>query len=319
MKDLDARLRSGAPRPHRKLRANFTTTTLAVIEEGKKEPRYRPKWKEYIQVKILHKPLVATAAFAATLIIGGSAYAAVGGISGIRALFSGETTLANGDRIVKVDTQECPHIDAFNITNKARTSHDPIYYRIKAASKLTNSQVVDIVQGTCAADAEGQLGTSIMADIQNRPENKNQLVGGYANSVVTALSPTQLTVSYDMPVAYTNGVTQYRHATQTFTHIDPNAVVIYSGAKYSLSTLKVGDHIGITYRATGDALAHSETTAPDQVNTDEATVVVVSKLSKTMQDYYAYQRYNGSEFERVAPCDKDPSGYCDAATYLDQK
>jgi hypothetical protein len=319
MNNLDARLRRSMAAPRRPLHANFTTQTLAKLESETTEPKYRPKWKEFIPVKLFSKPLFAASAAVAVVALGGSAYAAVGGISGIRALFAGETQLHNGARIVKVATENCPHINAFNITNKNRTPHDPVYYRIKPGSKLTNQQVVDTVQGSCEADAEGVNNGTIARAVAEQPENKNKLVGGYADSTISALSKDSITLTFDMPYGTPENVYTLRHIVQTFNHIDPAVTVIYNGTTIPFETLKIGDHVAISYRATGDALAHSETMPQDKLDTNQAAVVIITKLSKHMQDYFTYTKYNGKEFEQVAPCDKDPSGYCDAATYLDQK
>jgi hypothetical protein len=305
MNDIDSRLRHSGSKPNRELGADFTINVLASLD---KKPGRRPKWKEYIQVKF-HKPAIVTAAFVATLVAGGSAYAAVGGVSGVRALFGGQKDLDGGARIVQVDTQHCPHIDSFNVTDPNRTAHGSYYYRIKAGSKFTNQQVVDMVQGACEVDAESVVNSKVAAPIEALPENKDKLVGGYIDSVITAITPSTLTVSSAIPYGSNQG-TVVRTVTQAFGHIDPHAVVINNGVTESFDTLKVGDHITVEYRATGDALRYSETLPPDQVDASEQTVVIVTRISKSMTQYLDYQKYNSREFEQVAPCHKDPSGYC---------
>jgi hypothetical protein len=317
MNDFETRLQGGTAKPRRSLREDFTSQTIAAIREQPHEPKYRPKWKEYIPVKLFHKPAAIGAAFALTIAIGGSAYAAVGGISGIKALFGGETPLSNGDRIVKVDTQACPHVNAFNVTNKNRTPNGSVYYRVKASSKLTNEQVVQVVQGYCEADSESTRNGSLAQTIVNLPENKDKTVAWYGDTTVTSVSTDHITVAFDM-YGTKGHPNELQHVVTTFNHIDPHAVVIHNGTKQTMADLKPGDHVGISYRAIGDALAHSETMPPDQLNTDETTVILVTKLSDNMKAYYSYSKYNGREFEQVAPCDKNPSGYCDAGEYLSQ-
>lgn len=307
MNDVDSRLRRSGSKPGRELGADFTTNVLASLD---KKTGRRPKWKEYIQVKF-HKPAIVAASFAATMIVGGSAYAAVGGVSGIRALFGGQKDLGGGARIVQVDTQNCPRVDSFNIADPNRTTHGSYYYRIKAGSKLTNQQVVDMVKGACEADAEGAVNGKAVAALEMLPENKDKLVGGYADSVITAITPTTMTVRSAVPIGTSKGITVHT-IVQKFEHIDPHAVVINNGVKEGMNTLKVGNHVAITYRAVGDALSHSETLAPDQIDASAQTVVIVTRISEHMRQYFDYTKYNYREFEQVAPCQTDPSGYCTA-------
>jgi hypothetical protein len=302
MNDIDNRLQRSGAKPRRELGADFTTNVLASLD---KKAEKRPKWKEYIQVKF-HKPAIATAVFAVTLIVGGTAYAAVGGIS---ALFGGQKDVGGGDRVVQVDTQNCPHVNAFNITNKHRSANSSYYYKIKASSKLSNQQVVDMVRGACEADAEGVANGKISQSIWEMPENKNKLVGGYADSVITAISPTSISLRSVIPYGSNKGV-ENKTIDQTFGRIDPSAVVVASGKIQSINTLKVGDHVAISYRATGDALAHSETIAPDKVDAGAQTVVIVTRVSKYASQYLDYQKYHNREFEEVAPCDATDIGYC---------
>ncbi len=318
MNDIESRLQRASIRPRRELRSDFTSTVLASLNGAERPSRRRPKWKEYIQVKLLHKPAAFAAAVLATITIGGTAYAAVGGIDGIRALFGGEQRMNDGSRVVQVDTKACPHVSAFNITDKNRSSNGTYYFRIKPNSKFTNTQVVHMVQGYCEADQEGVLNGNVAAPIDQRPENKDTLVGDYADSVITAITPASLTIHSIIPYGTNSGV-ETHPVTRTFTHIDPNVVVINKGATEPFSSLKVGDHISISYRATGNALLHSETQPPDQLNPDEATVVIITRVSQHASEYYNFQKYNSKDFEEVKPCKSTPSGYCTISEYMTQK
>lgn len=312
--NVEDRLHRAGARPGRELAPDFTMKVVASLHKGQEK---RPKWKEYIQVKF-HKPAVVAATFALALAVGGTSYAAVGGVSGLRALFGGQKDVGNGARVVQVNTEGCTYVDAFNITNKNRSMSSTFYYKINAGSKLTNQQVVDMVQGACEADAEAAANTKIFQAIEAQSQNKDQLVGGYADSVVTAITPSSISVHSVVPYVSNAGVTNHA-VDQTYTHIDPNAIVLHNGVEQSMSTLKVGDHVAITYRATGDALTHSETLAPDQVDTSEQTVVVVTRVSQHMSDYLDFEKYHNRDFEEVTPCSATSIGYCTLDQYEQHK
>jgi len=315
MKSLEERLGISGATPSRPLSTDFTVNVMAALDKGAQAPKRRPQWKEYIQVKFTRKSATGLAVFLATLAVGGSAYAAVGGISGIRALFGGQKTLSDGSRIVTVHTQDCPHVDAFNIVDKERTANGTYYYKINADSKLTNAQVVHMVQGYCEADAESVVNGKAVQSIEARPENKNKLVGNYGDSVITALTPTTISLRSDESFRDVNNKIVSHTVNQAFGHIDPHAVVINRGKIESFSTLRVGDHVAVEYRATGDALSHSETIAPDQIDYSAQTVVIAIRVSQHMSEYYDYTKYNSKDFTQVVPCSKTAIGYCTVDQY----
>ena len=171
-----------------------------------------------------------------------------------------------------------------------------------------------MVQGACEADAEGIANGNVEAAIEALPENKDKLIGGYIDSVVTALTPSSLSISSVVP--YISNNIQTNHTiNQTFGHIDPNVTVIADGVRQPFSSLKVGDHVSVVYRATGDALTHSETIAPDQVDTSAQTVVIVTRVSQHMSDYVNFQKYHNREIEEVTPCSSTADGYCTIEQY----
>ena len=308
MKDIEERLGAGSVKPRWPLGDNFTSKVIERLGDGQTRPKPRPKWKEYINMKI-HKPAFVGIATLAVVVLGGSAYAAVGGLDGVRALFGGEKHISGGDRIVKVETQNCPHIDAFNITKKDRTANEAYYYKIKASSKLTNEQVVHMVQGSCEADNEGLLNSAVAQKVASLPENKNKLVGGYVDSVITAITANSISLKSDTAIGDKNGLST-REVTQTYTHIDPHVVILYKGTEQKYSSLKVGDHVSISYRATGAALQNSETIAPDTIDVNGQTIVLITRLSPQMHEYFDYTKYNYKEFQQVTPCATTTIGYC---------
>lgn len=314
MSDIEDRLHRASVRPNRELAPDFTTKVLASLNKGQQK---RPKWKEYIQVKF-HKPAIVAATLAMALVVGGTSYAAVGGVSGLRVLFGGQKDIGDGARVVQVDTRGCTHVDAFNITDKNRSTNSTFYYKINPSSKLTNQQVVDMVNGACEADAEAAANGNTIQTIEAQPANKDQLVGGYADSVITAVTPTSISLHSVVPHVSNSGVVNHP-VDQTYTHIDPGAVVLNDGVEQPMSTLKVGDHVSITYRATGATLAHSETLAPDQVDANQQTVVVVTRASAHMSALLDFQKYQNHDFEEVAPCSTTSIGYCTLDQYEKNK
>jgi hypothetical protein len=86
--------------------------------------------------------------------------------------------------------------------------------------------------------------------------------------------------------------------------------VYYKTGKLPFSDLKVGDHVAYSYRATGDALTHSETTAPNEVDYSQQTLLMVVKNTPNITAAIDYQKYSGKDFHEVTPCHKTPNGYC---------
>ncbi len=316
MKDIDEMLRRQRAMPVRQLSSNFTSKTIARLGEGEEERFKRPWWKEYIPMRFIHKPALVGAACVVALIATGTTYAAVNGWN-VKTMFGGQQDLGNGVRVVRVDAANCPHVGAFNITDKNRVKSGSYYFKISHDSTLTNEQVVDMLDTTCQADAEGAANSQAaqaIGAVLEKPENKNKVVGNYANEIVTAITKDSITVQFP-----TRGIGDTHMSTLTYKNFDPAMLVTNGPLLGSYDVLKVGDHVTVVYRASGDALLHSETTAPGDVNTDQTVVVAIEKLSPSMQAYYEYQEHKGRDIVQVAPCDSNPTGYCTDAEYLNRQ
>lgn len=300
--------RSDGPRPRRRLRIDFTQQVIARVSE------HPPKrgWSRVLEIKYMKfftKPALASAAIVLAVVAGGTAYAAVGGWPGIAAIFGGQQKLPNGDRIVKVDTQNCNYASAFTMTAQDKSQHT-IYYKVKADSKLTNDQVVQTVRGNCYEQQEADFGQqTIQKALNANPLNKDSVVGGYIDSEVTAIGNGSISLKSIVPYGGNAG-TELKTISQTFKHIDPNVLVYASPNTLRLADIHVGDHVSIEYRASGDALKYSESIAPDKVNPDEQVVVVIIKNTGDTTAAINYSKYNGSEFEQVTPCSTQSIGYC---------
>ena len=304
---------SGGPKPRRPLRADFTHNVTDYVSE---HPRKRglARIMEIKYMRFFTKPVFAAAAITVALVASGaSAFAAVGGWPGISAMFGGQQDLPNGDRIVRVDTDNCLDPHAFNMPELERRQdkHNTVYYKLKAESKLTNEQVVQMVRGNCFVQEQAAYDQKVLLEaLEKNPLNKNAVVGGYIDSEVTAISDKSISLKSIIPYGI-----ELKTVEQTFNNIDPDVFVYQSPNRLSLSDIKVGDHVSIKYRTTGDALAHSETIMPDKIATDEQTIVAIFKNSADATAAVDYQKYNGAEFEQVAPCDRE-GGYCTYAQLL---
>ena len=315
MKDIEQLLaRSGGPRPGRQLRADFTNSVMRHLDD-------RPQRRGFVRVletrfmRIFTKPAAIVAAIIFAAIVGGTAYAAVGGWPGVTAIFGAQQRLPSGDRVVKVDLQNCSYMSPFTATHQNKEV-GAVYYKIKDNSKLTNDQVVQMVRGNCYEQQQADFDMNTVESALNaNPLNKDKVVGGYIDSEVMAISATSLTIKSVVPHV-TNNNEQLVTVRQTFNHIDPAVVVYDSPNRISLSDIHVGDHVSIKYRASGDALSHSEAIAPDQIDPDQQVVVAIVKNSNDVTAAVNYQKYNGAEFEQVAPCSTQPSGYCTYEQYI---
>lgn len=306
MKNIERVLTQNNVKPKRNLKADFTESITNYLDGHPQKPRIT--MKEFFSMKFYTKPIIAVFAIITLTAAGGTAYASVGGWPGIQALFGGQKKVDNA-RIVKVDTQNCSISGSFNVTSKDK-QQGAYYYKIKDDSKLTNEQVVQMVRGYCELDRTSQASLDIIAELNKNPLNKDRMVGNYINSKVTAISGSSISIESDVPVG--DGVKRFN---QTFPHIDPQ-VIVYEGAKrLTLADIKVGDHVSVSYRASGNALAQSETTIPASINGDDQVIVTIAKNSHDFSASIDYQKYNGKEFEQVIPCPEDSSGYCTAEQY----
>lgn len=318
MKDVEILLKqSGSAKPRRALRADFTSniTDYLVTHPHK---TWRVRFMEIRTMKWFTKPAIALSALAFTVIAGSGAYAMVGGWPGVAALFGGQQNMTDGSRIVKVDTRNCTYLNAFTATEPS-AERDVWYYRVKSGSKLTNEQIVQMVQGNCFIEEQSKFDQQVISGTLNaNPLNKDRVVGGYIDSEVIAVDVASISLRSVVPYV-NNGSTELKTTEQTFRNIAPDVLVYESPNKLSWSDIKVGDRVSIQYRASGDALAHSETIAPDQINPDEQVVVAVIKNSRDLSAAVNYQKYNGSEFEQVVPCSSQANGYCNYEQYNMQK
>ena len=301
--------------PARPLRSDFTQVTLRHARLAKK--RHARKL-HYLLVSHKRKGLapiplqkfaVGLALFALVAGIGGTTYAITnGGWSGIKALFGGEQKIAHA-RIVTVNVEHCDSVNPFNITEKHRNPNTPRYYKIADNSTVTNADVVAMVKADCDASYDAALNTPVTNQINNLPENKDKLVGGYLDNEITALGANTITIKLQANEAFGKNVRQ------TFANINLSTLtVIAHGKIISFGELKVGDHVAVSYRASANLRAHSETTAPEDIDASQQQLAILTVLPYT-RAFFDYQKNYGKTFEQVAPCNKTPIGYCTLGQY----
>jgi hypothetical protein len=318
MKHFDDMMRQHAPRPRRELRANFTKDTLSKLAQpphkrsfGLTMENITMHFKTFTR---LHRPAAIALAVIGTIVISGTATAATLGWPNVLAIFGSEQKLSDGSRIVQVDTKNCHFATAMNMIQQRNSPDSTYYYKVNADSKLTNEELTRIVQGYCDMEAQSFQN---MAALKSEGHHFASVVGGAIDNVITAITPDSLTVKFDMPIAKDNKVTVETHS-MTFTHIDPNAAIFDRGNRISFSDLRVGDHIALSYQAGGDAWLRAETPRFWESSPDEMSVVLIFKNTADMSAALKYQQYQNTDFEEVAKCDKNPSGYC-TVEQLNQK
>lgn len=307
-KDINELLKGTHIAPRHRLGPQFTHQVIHHLDEQSQQSRLS-YIKEFLQMKLITKPAIALAAIVTCLAIGGTSYAAVGGWSGIQALFGGEKKVDNA-RIVTVNTQHCTITSAFTITSKNK-QQNTYYYKVINGSSLTNDQVIQMARGICENSTNPQTSFDVTSELNKNPLNQNAVVSDYVDSTVTAISNSSISITSDIPTGNT-----IKTFSQTFPQIDPQVIVYSGGQRLTLSDIHIGDHVALSYRASGDALKNSETISPDKIDTSAQVVVVIAKNSPDMTAAVNYQKYNGKEFEQVTPCAHDPSGYCNAEQYF---
>lgn len=303
--NIDEKLRSGSVSPRRPLRKDFTNNVTDYITAHPRTPRLTVKG---FFMKLLDKPAIALAGVVAVFAISGTAYATVINWPNISAFFGGEQQTSQG-RIVKVDTKNCHTNNAFTVTEPVDQRGGPRYFMVKQGSKLTNEQVTEMVLGNCEQGAQADV---LLGQLDQGALGEN-VVGGF-DSVITAITPTSLTVHAEFPVG-----DEIKHIEKTFNRVDPNVQVYYKADRLKFDDLKVGDNIVFSYRAEGDALAYSETLSPTDLDTNQATIVMIIKNTPAAVKANEFRKYLGNQYEEVVPCGTNETRYCGVQEYYENK
>lgn len=235
-------------------------------------------------MKLVHKPLLATLGVALAIGIGGTTYAAVGGLGNITALFGGSKSINSTTRIVTVDVKNCLDVNALNITAQESHANTSRYYQVKADSHLSDQEVVDLVQSVCRSSYNPANELATLKAIYNQPQNKGALFGNAKGTVVAITNS-----SIDIKVS---GSTTRSHQdfVEHITNLDPQLTVFDgNGTQTTLANIHVGDQVYSQYRATDGSAANTESSPLDQVDWSKQTLVTLIKQSP---DAAAYDHFN---------------------------
>lgn len=278
--------------PKRPLRADFTSYTMLHARVARKRaelwrhnmsPDHLTTKKEALHMKLIQKPVMAMLGIAIAIGAGGSAYAAVGGLSSITALFGGSKPINGTTRVVTVDVKNCLDINALNITAQGNRSNTARYYQVKADAHLSDQQLVDLVQSVCRSSYNPESEQATLKTIDNLPQNKDTLFGN-AEGTVVAITDNSIDIKI-------SGQTTNSHQdfVEHITNLDPQLTVFDgNGARTTLASIHVGDDVYSQYRAI-DGTTHSEAPTPDQVNWSKQMLVTLFKQSP---DAAAYDHFN---------------------------
>lgn len=264
----------------------------------------------------LRRPAFTLSLAAAVILLGGSAYATKGFTewpSFLNALFSSETKLDNGDRIVTIKTKDCRSATGPDGTPMGRDD-DTYYYRIGKQSPLTNKQVTEIVQGYCDSQNSSAAYDKTL---------RNLTALGIANKDNFFLSPVPVTVQEASANHLTVKAVRYEgdlenpkkiNSVVNYTLVDPKAVVEVNHQRANLTDIAAGDTVTVGVRRADNG--PQQNTSDQSLEQLEAknTVVYVGKNPDYSQAVYDYSRYLGADFVEMVRCDTDPSGYCERAT-----
>lgn len=278
--------------PRRPLRADFTSYTMRHAQVAKKRAElwrhntssdHLTTTKEDLRMKPIHKPIMALLGIAIAIGAGGTAYAAVGGLSSITALFGGSKPINSSTRIVTVDIKNCLDINALNITTESNRGNTSRYYEVKANAHLSDQQVVDLVQSVCRSSYSPAGEQAALKAVDNQPQNKDTLFGN-AEGTVVAITNSSIDIKVNAQTT-----SSHQAFVEHITNIDPQlAVFDGNGMQTTLATIHVGDQVYSQYRAI-DSTAHSEAPTLDQVDWSKQMLVTLFKQSP---DAAAYDHFN---------------------------
>jgi hypothetical protein len=193
--------KEAAPKPRRELHQNFTSSIIETLKHNPKQER-RPWWQRYLEFQ---KPAVAFASVAIVVMLTATAYATTDGFTRLPSFLNihsaEQKTLPSGERIISIDTQGCK-LEEWDESARKLTISDRTYlYRLSAGTSLTGDEIAQMVQGKCEFEAQTVSGvrtTALEKYALVQPRDKNHLVGGYANEIITDVSPTSLSTRGEM-------------------------------------------------------------------------------------------------------------------------
>lgn len=309
--DFEQLLQSSAPKPARSLGGGFTNEIVRRIDQADCGAGTRFAWS-YFKIKRLSYFMPALIVVASVLMTG-TVYAALQGWPNVSTWFSGETRESANSRVVKVDTTNCSSLSvplAFQYTYH-QNQNASRYFRIDRGSKLTNDDVVRMVQGYCELGRQTQFAqTTLFPEFDKLKSKKGaNIFGLYASSTVENVSSNYIQVVAHVP----SGDNVVKNIRFSFNAIDSDVLVYDIDRQIALKDIHVGDNVAIYYRAPNNAT--SQELSADHTNTDNKSVVAITKNPPSIVSALDYLKYNNN-FVEVIPCSKSTSGYCTTEEFV---
>lgn len=312
MNDIEQLLSSdSSPKPRRELSSDFTAQ---IIDHITVNPVRRRSLKEYF-VMNLHKPAFAAVTIAlGVILLGGTAYATTDGFtklpSFLNVFVTSEQQTQDGGKIVTLNTKSCATERWDDQRKSLSTADETLYYRINPKSNISAKDLAQWLQGECELSANAQHRTEIVIpeleqrDLLNKTQ---QVVGGYMDDEITAISPSSVTLVTKMPfVGATPQESKTITTTTVYDTIAPNILVEEDGRTIAWSDLKVGDSVSVIYRTA----AWNESFTPEQSKSLPKTLVYVSRNAPNVASAARLSREHYFEFEQVKPCVDNSRDFC---------
>ncbi|HEX6258537.1 MAG TPA: hypothetical protein VFZ48_03590 [Candidatus Saccharimonadales bacterium] len=291
MTDIEELLQQGAaPKPQRPLRADFTNRIIEGIETRPKKLSWIDRLRGVVHMKLVHKPMMVIATVGAVLAIGGTAFALTNWPT-ISTMISGEKTLKSGNRVVKIEAENCEYTKSLDGSQNNSTA----YYEIKKDSKLSNEQVVAMIQGICEEQRMNNLVNKQLRAQHEALKGKRSVLGSRMMKV-EAISSKSMTLSYDA---------KYSHADKQTYAVSPSVQVFAYDTPSQLQNIKVGDAVAVV---TSDSRMISRETPgykEDPSTMRVEAIIELSALTGNPDDFY---HKLGSEFVRTEPA-KNGDGF----------
>lgn len=319
----DLLVNSRGPRPSRPLNPDFTGRVTRAIAQPQKQLQW---WTRYLQIfsfKLVSKPLLALLVLASMAVTGGSVYAVVSNWPQPLAKLRNETVLASGNRIVAVDINNCASDDQPSDGRIKVDGPSTTYYEIKKDSKLTNEQVVEMVQAICE---ETIVEHALNAIVRQRYGDLGKPgIATKSGVIVKAVTDRTITFGYDpawfadAEPAWVPSKGEFFHFEApedvTFSRLSPDLRVLDSSKVITLTDLRPGDSVKVLYR---DEYSPGGEGGSDWYPWSNPDKIVIEAVARTKPGAPAMHFYRllTSDFVRVEPCKESPTGFCRAYKFI---
>ncbi|HYG83876.1 MAG TPA: hypothetical protein VD907_03290 [Verrucomicrobiae bacterium] len=291
MKDIDTLLERGkAPSPRRALSKDFTANVIAGIAT---KPEKRSWWQTLqgaFRMKLMQKPMMLVTAIAAVITLSGTAYALTNWPA-ISTMISGQKELKSGNRVVKVEAENCEYTKSIN-----GDPHNKVaYYEVKKDSKLSNEQVVAMIQGICEENVMNKI-------VNEQSKNLHEALKGTKSVTSTrlmqvqAINDTSITLKTDPKYSDQRTITY---------QLAPSLKAFNYDAPSSLESIKAGDTVSVVLSDSRNISTEKQGYTED-LNTIAVEVIVELKPLTGNPDTFYHNL--GTEFVRVEPS-KDGEGF----------